>query len=132
MTIEMNDNDQGKPRLSAIWFLIMMAAGILILGDLNRRMGDTRRLERDAIVLETQVAAQKTENVRLQTQVAEVTSEDNIAEWAHSQAGMVREGEVLVIPIAPPGGAVFPTPTPTPSLERPSNWEVWWALLFGE
>jgi cell division protein FtsB len=128
----MRDNEQGKPRLSALWIFILLTAGILILGDLNRRMADTRRLERDAVTLETQVAAQKTENVRLQTQVAEVTSEDAIAEWAHSQAGMVRDGEVLVVPIAPSGEAYLPTPMPTPIVEPPSNWQVWMALLFGE
>jgi cell division protein FtsB len=131
MTIEMREIEPDKSRPPMIWVLIILAAAILIFGDLNSRMAETRRLERDAYALQTEVVVMKTENAVLATQVAGATSEASIQEWAHEQGGMALPGEVLVVPVAPEGEQSGVEPTPAPSFEPPSNWEVWWALLFG-
>jgi cell division protein FtsB len=127
----MADENQGKPRISGVWIFILVIGGILILGDLNRRMADARRLDQDAQALETEVASLETESADLITQVAESTSDIVVREWAHEEGGMVAPGEVLVVPVAPSDVLPMVTPTPVPSLQQPSNWEVWWALLFG-
>ena len=132
MADEMTSSNQEKQRISVMWLIIFIAVGVLIMGDLNHRMADARRLDRDARVLETEVAHMATESVELQTQVAEVTSEAVVGEWAHGEGGMVRDGEILVAPVAPPEATIVATLVPTPSLSQPSNWEVWWALLFGK
>jgi hypothetical protein len=111
--------------------VLLIGLGILIVGDLNRRMADARRLERDSAVLATEVVLLEQENEYLETQVAGATSEALVREWAHREGGMLQEGEVLVVPIAPPGEAAAATPTPTAYEEPPSQWQVWWALLFG-
>jgi len=85
----MSENGEGRNRLSSVLILASVIAGILILGDLNRRMANARRLERDAVQLETEVAVMATERVQLMTGVAEATSESIIAEWAHSDAKLV-------------------------------------------
>ncbi len=131
MTGEMTGDELDRPRISSVWIVILIVVGILIIGDLNQRMGDARRLDRDARSLETVITSLETENAILYTQVAQVTSEVLISEWAHEEGGLVREGEVLVVPLAPPESAPVFMPTPTPVLRQPSNWEVWWALLFG-
>ena len=128
----MSESGEGRNRLSSIWLIAIVIVGILILGDLNRRMANARRLERDAVQLETEVAAMATDRVQLMTSVAAATSEASIAEWAHSDAKLVREGETLIIPLPPEGQIFVPTPTPEHNLETPSNWQVWWALIFGE
>ncbi|MGD8604362.1 MAG: hypothetical protein PVF49_07310 [Anaerolineales bacterium] len=122
-----------KSRLptSGIGLLILVLIGILILGDLNRRMVNARELERDADILATEVSALETQNAVLVTQMARTTDDSLVVEWAHEEAKMVREGEVLVVPITPPGGTPLPQVTPTQTVDQPSNWEVWWALLFG-
>jgi cell division protein FtsB len=127
----MGDENTPRARISGVWLLILIAASVLVIGDLNRRMADARRLDRDARVLETEVASLATENASLQTQVAGATSEDLVQKWAHEEGGMVKQGEVLVRPIAPPDLTPQVTVTPTSSIPLPSNWEVWWALLFG-
>ena len=132
MADEMARGKKEKQRISAMWVIIFIAVGVLIMGDLNHRMADARRLDRDARVLETEVAHLATEGVVLQTQVAEVTSEAVVGEWAHGEGGMVRDGEILVAPVAPPEATIVATAVPTSSLIQPSNWEVWWALLFGK
>ena len=131
MTFEMHGNESDTSRPPLIWVLIILAAAILIIGDLNSRMAETRRLERDAFALQTQVVVMKTENAVLATQVAGATSEASIQEWAHAEGGMALPGEVLVVPVAPESAQDGIEATPTPSFVPPSNWEVWWALLFG-
>ncbi len=127
----MSEDGEGRNRLSSVLILASVIAGILILGDLNRRMANARRLERDAVQLETEVAVMATERVQLMTIVAEATSESIIAEWAHSDAKLVREGETLIIPLPPPGQISVATPTLGQDIETPSKWQVWWALIFG-
>ncbi len=120
-----------KLNLSRVWILLAAVAGILILGDLNRRMSDAQRLERDAITLGTEVATLEADQSRLQTQVAGATSEPQVEAWARTQARLVRDGERLVIPL-PASGDLNPTPpASTPVMPLPSRWDIWWALLFG-
>ncbi len=128
----MSENSEGRNRLSSIWLIAFVIVGILILGDLNRRMANARRLERDAVQLETEVGVMATERVQLMTSVAGATSEAIIAEWAHSDAKLVREGETLIIPLPPPDQISVATPIPGHNLETPSNWQVWLALIFGD
>jgi hypothetical protein len=128
---EMTNEPQDAGRIPTIWIIGLVVLGILVLGDLNRRMADARRLEQDAILLETEVADMATLRIDLMTQVAEATSEPVIAEWAHEQAKMVLPGEVLVVPVAPGGAAPAPESGSVSGEESPSNLEIWLALLFG-
>ena len=112
--------------------LVGVVAALFILGDLNRRMEDARQMERDGRALSSQVAGLEAEAVALQTQMAGVTSEAVIESWAHSEGKLVRDGEKLIIPIAPPGAPTPGLPTPTPYPEPPSPWLVWRELLFGD
>jgi cell division protein FtsB len=120
-----------EKRLSVFWIVMVLIAGLLIIGDLNRRMADARRLERDAEILEGQVAAKSTEQADLMTRVAAATSEDSIAEWAHADAKLVREGEILVVPVAPPDTTPVPDSADSEYPDQPTKFQVWWALLFG-
>jgi cell division protein FtsB len=120
-----------KLGLSHLWIVLAAVGGILLLGDLNRRMSNARQLERDATALQTETSALETQQADLQTDLAAAGSDVQVEEWARNQARMVREGEVLVIPL-PGAGVVTPTPQAAPSRgELPGNWDVWWALLFG-
>lgn len=117
--------------LSRLWILLAALGGILLLGDLNRRMANARQLERDAAALETETFALETQQAQLEADLASAGSDAQVEEWARSQARMVRSGEVLIIPL-PAEGIVTPTPQPAPPKgDLPDNWEVWWALLFG-
>ena len=111
---------------------MILIAGLLIVGDLNRRMADARRLEQEADILEAEVAAKNTERADLMTRVAEATSEDTIAEWARADAKLVREGEVLVVPLAPGEETAAQSEEASSYPEQPTKLQVWWALLFGK
>jgi hypothetical protein len=124
-----------EPRRSLPFQRVAIVVGIIaalfILGDLNHRMEEARQMERDARSLATQVAGLESQSVALQTQMAGVTSEAILESWAHSEGKLVRQGEKLIIPIAPPGAPTPGVPTPTPYPEPPSPWLVWRELLFG-
>ncbi|MGA9534256.1 MAG: septum formation initiator family protein [Anaerolineales bacterium] len=125
--------EPSQPRRSnpRAWLLLALVLGILIIGDLNRRMADARRLERDSRQLATEVNSLEAQNQALQTQVAGATSDAMIEEWARSQARMIQPGERLIVPV--PSDPLAPTQTPIPDEDRPrpSNLDIWWALLFG-
>lgn len=120
-----------KVNLSRVWMFLAVVASILILGDLNRRMSDAQRLERDAVTLGTEVASLAADQSRLQTQVAGATSEPQVEAWARTQERMIRDGEHLVIPLPATGELSTVPPSPTPEGPLPSRWDIWWALLFG-
>jgi len=113
------------------WLLLGAAVAILILGDLNRRMTDARRLERDSRQLSTEVAALELANQALQTQVAMATSDPAVEEWARSQGRLVLPGERLIVPLPAEPVTGGPPPDDAEPVEPPTNWEVWQALLFG-
>jgi cell division protein FtsB len=126
-------NEQSKPskRPSRGWLVIAVILAVLILGDLNRRMANARRLERDSRTLATEVAQLEGDNADLQTQVAGATSDAMVEEWARTEGRMVQEGERLIIPVPADPASAQLQPTPVAPADRPSNWEVWLALLFG-
>jgi cell division protein FtsB len=132
ITPKMAEGEKHPRKMARIWLLSAAVLGIIILGDLSRRMTDARRLEQDSNLLQTEVAWLEAENVRLQTQIVEATSEAFIEAWAHGEGKMVRLGERLIVPV--PASGFNPTPTPfiTSSGLLPNKWQVWWALLFGE
>jgi cell division protein FtsB len=132
MSVGMPKDAEGSNKLSPWMIVVLTVLGILIIGDLNSRMANARRLERESEVLATEVSDLSTEQVELSTRVAGATSEAHVAEWAHADAKLVQDGEVLVVPVSPDGvqhtfqaGEEF-------RAEPPSNFQVWWALLFGK
>jgi cell division protein FtsB len=127
----MSSEPQGQTRIPTIWILAIVVLGILVLGDLNRRMADARRLEQDTLILQTEVAAMATERIDLMTRVAEATSEKVVAAWAREDAKMVRPGEVLVVPVGPPGATPALGESSEGLEDDVSNFEIWLALLFG-
>jgi hypothetical protein len=111
--------------------IVGVIAALFVLGDLNRRMEEARRMERDARTLASQVVELESLSVELQTQIAGATSEAVVEAWAHGEGKLVRDGERLIVPIPPPGAATPSPATPTPLPPPPSKWLVWRELLFG-
>ncbi|MEX0788809.1 MAG: hypothetical protein WD906_03305 [Anaerolineales bacterium] len=120
-----------RPGLTRAALLALAAVGILILGDLNRRMADAERLERDAIALQMDVGLLETEHDRLQAAIAAVVDDAQVEAWARREAKMVRPGERLMIPVPVEGNSEPIRPAAETAEPLPSPWDVWWALLIG-
>lgn len=127
----MAENPRSSVPFQRFALIVGAIAMLFILGDLNRRMEDARRMERDARTLGTQVASLEAQSQALLTQIAGATSEAVVESWARREGRLVRDGERLVVPVAPAGAPTPAPPTPTPAPDPPSRWLVWRELLFG-
>src|SRR3990170_564240 len=127
----MAGRSSGVSPFQRLMIVVGVIAALFILGDLNRRMEEARRMERDARTLASQVAELESLSVELQTQIAGATSQAVVEAWAHGEGKLVRDGERLIVPIPPPGAATPSPGTPTPLPPPPSTWLVWRELLFG-
>ena len=105
---------------------------VLVMMNLNSRLSEYFHLDKERDKLGTQVGYLQLTRSSLDTQVAYATSDQAVEDWARNEAHMAKPGDVVVIQITPPNQ------TPVPEVEviatsRPiENWEVWWALFFGE
>jgi len=116
-------------RISSFWLLVALIVGILIVGDLTRRMTDARRMERGAEALATQVTALESSNVELEGKIATAGDDASVEAWARSQAKLIRDGEWLVVPIPAEEPSLLSVEAPEPPVKTPTMWEVWLALL---
>jgi hypothetical protein len=122
---------QGKFRS---WrYIIVILAGVAFLWlvmDLNSRMTVLKRLslEQDYVQQDAEHIVQ-TKSV-LQTEEAYAKSDAAAEAWARDQ-GMIRSGDVPVIPLQ--STQIKPTPTPKPiAIQTESvNWQAWYMLFFG-
>lgn len=107
----------------AINFNSRIAAGQPILEYYDEVRGDVERLrsEQGTLVAERDFSS----------------SDRFVEQWARSEGKMIRQGEILVIPV-PAGNTANNQPTPIPmpavpiqtSPPQPENWMVWWELFF--
>ena len=128
----MSKDKEKKSPFPRLWLFVLFVLGALVLGDLNQRMADARHLEQDAILLQTELDGLMEENARLEAEIAVANTEEYVEGWAHQEAKMVREGEVLVILIGPEGeerASGVPSESDAPVM---SNLEVWFEVLFGD
>ena len=128
----MSKSREEKHNFPRFWLFILLVLGALVLGDLNQRMADARRLERDAALLEVEVERINEENTRLEEEIAIANSEEYVERWAHVEAKLVKEGEVLVILVGPEGEEIILEQPPEPDIPDSSNLEVWLKLLTGK
>ncbi len=123
--------EETKSPISGIWLLIALIVGVLIFGDLTRRMTDARRMERDGRMLATEVTHLEAANLELEAQIAQANNEANVARWARAEAKLVLEGERLVVPLPAERLTEEQALAPELAQDAPSTWEIWWALMVG-
>jgi len=130
-----------KPRqqLSSmqIVFAAILSIGLLLVINLSGRIARGQQMEAERIRLQATIDVLLEEQSALRKERDYAESDAKVEQWAHSDGKMVREGEVLVIPI--PGREPEVTPTATPPAElaqaeadddRQPTWRLWWQLFF--
>jgi cell division protein FtsB len=128
-----------KKFFSNIWqnkrqFLLGLAVIflLLLLLDLNNRVGELYTLTRQRDQMRTSVVILQSTERELRKQIAYATSESAVEEWARQDNNYSQPGDKVIIPLAQPGFTPVPTIRPTPTTVVLENWEVWSLLFLGE
>jgi cell division protein FtsB len=110
-------------------FVIGLIVLVLLVMDFNNRMAELRRLsdKKEEVAVEATGLIQT--QVHLETRIALATSDDAVLEFAYEEGNLIREGDVLVVPLELPGATAVPTVIPLPTPTPESNWEIWLALF---
>jgi hypothetical protein len=115
------------------WRYIAIVVGVavvaLLIMDFNSRMTEWRRLSLEKEDVAMQVTGLVQTRSSLQTQIAYATSPAGVRQWAYEDGRWVKPGDELIVPLAAPGEAVKPTPTPAPTFVPLSNWQLWMSLF---
>jgi cell division protein FtsB len=118
-----------------ITFAMIIAFGLILAINFSTRIAASQPLEEVYGEVQTEIAFLEREQATLVAQRDFSQSDAYVEQWSRSEGKMVREGEVLVIPVPANQGAP-PTPVPVPTIPvqtsapQPENWMLWWALFF--
>lgn len=105
---------------------------MLLMMNLNSRLNEYFRLTSERDRMSTQVTDLRATKIALETQVAYATSDEAVEEWARSEAHMAQPGDQVIVALTPANQSPIPVAQETPTPPVVENWEVWWALFFGE
>lgn len=115
---------------------ILIIAGLVLLFflmvDLNSRLNDLYRLTRDRDSMRAEISGLTSTAASIETQIAFATSELAVEKWAREEGMMVMPGDQLIVPISPADATPMPVVTAPTEQVKLENWQVWWALFFGE
>lgn len=116
-----------------IVFASILAIGLLLTINFSGRIRRGQQIEEVRQGIQATIDVLSTEQVQLLDERDYAASDAAVIEWAHRDGKMIREGEILVIPV-PAGEVLTPTPRATPiPLSTPTplpNWQLWWNLFF--
>ena len=122
--------DGQKITLRQVGLATLLIIFIMMFADFNNRWNEKQRLTiQHAQALEMREALLAKQAV-LREQIEYASSSAAVEEWAYSEGGLARPGDVVIQPIPAPGET--PEPTPVPEVQEPeqNNWDVWWSLFF--
>lgn len=125
----MNSIWNARKKLIGIGAVILL---MMLMMNLNSRLGEYFRLARERDQLATQVAFERMTQAALETRVGYASSEQAVEEWARNDAHMIRPGDRFVVPVTPVGQTPEPKIEITPTRTPVANWQVWWALFFAQ
>ncbi len=114
-----------------IVYAVLLVLFFLLMG-LSTKFSDLNQLNDQNELMSTEVAALRSTNYILVTQIAFATSEAAVEAYAREDGYMVRPGEVLIVPISPKHITPTPELLPTVTVEPLSNLEIWFQLFFSD
>jgi hypothetical protein len=116
-----------------IVFASILAIGLLLTINFSGRIRRGQQIEEVRRSIESTLAVLSTDQAQLIEERNYAASDAAVIEWAHREGKMIREGEILVIPV-PAGEVPTPTPQATPiPLATPTPIPIsrlWWDLFF--
>ena len=117
--------------LPQVLFVLGIIISLWVIIDFNRRIQTEQRIATEANQMRVEVTALAATKAALTAELAVVSADSYVAQWAHSEGRYVQSGEVLVVPLAAKGAVAIPAPAPAALTTPPSNFEIWWDVFFG-
>ena len=120
--------------LQIILIALVVVGGRLVI-DFSQRIVEGQQKTDEQSLIESEIEALLLEREELEAAKTYYSSEAFIEVWAHDEGKMVRDGEVLVVPLYtgnPLPQAQLDAPSavgPTPS-QTVNPWRVWWGMFF--
>ncbi len=120
-----------------VMFAAILAVGLLLAINFSSRIASGQPLQDAYNRALTEIEQLRREQAALISERDYVRSDAFVERWARDDGKMVRQDEVLVIPV--PAVSARPQPEPAdPSssvpvettLPEPEPWQVWWAMFF--
>lgn len=117
-----------------IVFGAILAISLLLAINFSGRIAAGRRIEAERGELMGAIASLEAHATALHTELNFVNSDAFIEQWARRDGRMIRDDEMLVVPVPAQS-----TPQPAPTLavvpaaaeeSSPQNWQLWWQLFF--
>jgi len=127
-----------RQQLSSIQivFAAILSIGLLLVINFSGRIARGQQMEIERRRLQATIDVLEQQKLELLKARDYAASDASVEHWAHTEGKLVREGEILVIPI--PAGIAEATPVPAspvlvaaeePEAEEP-KWHLWWHLFF--
>lgn len=120
-----------------VMFAVILAIVLMLAIQFSTRINAERQLFVIRDTVEDEIELLRREQVDLNNELTYLGSDAYVESWARSEGRMVRDGEVLVIPV--PFGETLLSQQDTPiadanvvetTLPQPENWHLWWSLFF--
>ena len=118
--------------LAQVFVLIAIVVAIYIGVDLNHRAQTGRLIQANELSLLEKVDMETTRQIELEVTRDYVNSDDYVAAYARNEAGMLKPGELRIVPLQLDGMSPLPsvqaTVTPDPAIDARA-WQAWWRLF---
>lgn len=116
-----------------ILIALIIVGGRLVI-DFSQRIVEGQQKIAQQRQLEAEIEALMQEQQNLLSAKAYYSSPAFVETWAHNEGKMVREGEILVVPLYEEDESAEASATGSPVVVRPPEpllpWQVWWTLFF--
>lgn len=118
-----------------VMFAAILAIGLLLAINFSSRIAAGQPLLEAYSRAQSEIELLKQEQGRLIAERDYAQSDAYVERWARDEGKMVRDGEVLIVPV-PIVDNTQPTPVAEPSVAiettppPPEPWRIWWALFF--
>jgi cell division protein FtsB len=119
-----------------VMFAAILAIGLLLAINFSSRIAAGQPLQDAYNKVNIEVDQLRKEQADLVRQHDYVQSDAYVSQWARSEGKMVRDGEILVIPVPASGASAQATPEAAPDVlvqttpPEPQGWQLWWSLFF--
>ena len=121
-----------------VMFAVILTIGLMLAIQFSSRITAERDLINIRDTVQQEIDLLEREQISLQQQFEFVASDAYVEEWARRDARMVRNGDLIFVPVPSANtiqqlqqvAQVQTFTSVDTTLPESENWELWWALFF--